>query len=395
MRYTAFMLRATQHIAVAGGGIFGITAAIALRERGYQVTVFDPGKLPHPLAESTDISKVVRMDYGADEAYLALMEEAMEGWDRYNARWPKPLYHPTGVMFLTRSSMAEGGFELESYRRLVRRGHACERLDEAEIRRRFPAWRGHTDGYFNPTGGYAESGKVVVQLVREAVAAGVVIREDAQVTGIHSEGSKAAGLIVSGEVVKSDHVVVAAGAWTGALLPHLASEFRPVGQPVFHLVPEDPSLFRADRFPVFGADISRTGYYGFPVTEDGIVKIANHGAGRIVDPAGVREVNSAEESALRAFVSETFPDLDGTRLAATRLCVYCDTHDGHFWIARDPDHEGLTVAAGGSGHAFKFAPVLGNLIADAMEGRERPALSRFRHRPGLVSKSEEAARHQG
>ena len=89
-------------VVIAGGGIFGITAASARRRCGFAVTVFDPGPLPHPLAESTDISKIVRMDYGPDEVYLALMEEAVEGWRRYNARWPRPLYRniakPEGIL---------------------------------------------------------------------------------------------------------------------------------------------------------------------------------------------------------------------------------------------------------------------------------------------------------
>jgi glycine/D-amino acid oxidase-like deaminating enzyme len=382
-------------VVIAGGGIFGITAALALRARGHAVTVFDPGPLPHPLAESTDISKVVRMDYGPDEAYLALMEQAMAGWRRWNAAWPRPLYHETGVAFLTREAMVPGSFEHESHRLLLARGYPIERLDGPAIQRRFPAWRGHTDGYFNPIGGFAESGNVVAQLAREAAARGVVLREGARVTGIHVEGSVAAGLVVDGEIVKGGHVVVAAGAWTAALLPHLAGEFRTVGQPVFHLVPADPSLFAAARFPVFGADISRTGYYGFPVTGEGIVKVANHGVGRVVDPSGPRQVGAAEEQALRVFLGETFPDLAGARLAGTRLCVYCDTRDEHFWIARDPEREGLTVAAGGSGHGFKFAPVLGDLIADAVEGAERPELAKFRHRPGLAPQGEEAARHHG
>lgn len=319
----------------------------------------------------------------------------MEGWRRWNARWPRPLYHETGVAFLTRDAMEPGSFEHESHRLLTARGHRVERLDGAEIRRRFPAWRGHTDGYFNPVGGFAESGNVVAQLAREAAAEGVAVVEGARVTGLHVEGSAAAGLVVDDRIVKGRRVIVAAGAWTAVILPEMAGEFRAVGQPVFHLVPDDPSLFAAERFPVFGADISRTGYYGFPLSAGGVVKIANHGVGRAVDPAGPREVSAAEEAALRAFLRGTFPALSGAPLAGTRLCVYCDTHDEHFWIARDPRREGLTVAAGGSGHGFKFAPVLGDLIADAALGVDRPMLSKFGFRPGLAASGAEAARHHG
>src|SRR5580700_12061752 len=95
-------------VAVVGAGIFGVTAAIALRRRGHEVSLFDPGPLPHPLAESTDISKVVRLDYGHDDGYLALMEEALEGWRRWAAAWDAPLFHEVGVTFLTRAPMAPG-----------------------------------------------------------------------------------------------------------------------------------------------------------------------------------------------------------------------------------------------------------------------------------------------
>jgi glycine/D-amino acid oxidase-like deaminating enzyme len=198
-------------------------------------------------------------------------------------------------------------------------------------------------------------------------------------------------------VVPADRVVVAAGAWTGHLLPWLAPSLLSVGQPVFHLAPADPAPYQAVRFPVFGADIARTGYYGFPATADGRVKIANHGKGRAVHPGSEAErvVTPDDEAALRAFLRETLPGLAGAPIVYTRVCVYCDTRDGHFWIAPDPDREGLVVAAGGSGHAFKFAPVIGDVIADAVEGAESPLLARFRWRPEVEPpRSEEAARHQ-
>src|SRR5580700_1274691 len=96
-------------VAVVGAGVFGVTAALALARRGHRVSIFDPGPLPHPLAESTDISKVVRLDYGPDDAYLDLMEEALDGWRRWNEAWAAPLFHETGVVFLSRAPMEPGG----------------------------------------------------------------------------------------------------------------------------------------------------------------------------------------------------------------------------------------------------------------------------------------------
>src|SRR5512145_3076738 len=103
-------------VIVVGAGIFGVTAALELRRRGWRVTLVDPGPIPHPLAASTDISKVVRLAYGSDEIYTALMEEAVEVWREWNRLWPEPLYHETGVLFLARAPMAPGSFEQESFR---------------------------------------------------------------------------------------------------------------------------------------------------------------------------------------------------------------------------------------------------------------------------------------
>jgi len=354
---------------VIGGGIFGVTAALALRERGWRVTLVDPGPLPHPDAESTDISKVVRSDYGADVEYTELGERAIDGWRRWNASWTVPRYHETGVAFLARAPMQPGGFEHASFELLSRRGHAIERLDAREIARRFPAYRPGVlvDGYFHRDGGWAESGAVVAHLAAECARAGVEIKRSAIVSVAEdtAHATDAAGI-----VYEADAIVVCTGAWTQQLLLELASSLRAVGQPVFHLRPADPAPFEASRFPVFCADITNTGYYGFPVTRDGIVKIANHGVG-IPSPAA-RVVTAGQTAALRAFLADTLPALAGAPIVATRLCVYGDSLDGHFWIDRHPARPYLTVAAGGSGHGFKFAPVLGALIADAVEHAPHP-----------------------
>ena len=359
-------------VAIVGGGIFGVTAALAFRERGCDVTIFDPG-LPHPLAESTDLSKVVRIDYGADEDYTALGEAALARWRTW------PTFHETGVTFLARAPMQPGGFEHDSYTTLVRRGHPLVRLDAAAIAARFPAYRpgAFVDGYFNPVGGWAAASATVSYLAAQAVQRGVVI-----------EARRVAAL----DELAADLVVVCSGAWVPLLVPELAACLRAVGQPVFHLRPDEPALFEARHFPVFGADIARTGYYGFPLA-DGVVKIANHGTGTPIAPdATRRDVSAAQEAALRAMVADTFPALATAPIVHRRLCVYCDTTDGDFWIDRHPARANVVVATGGSGHAFKFAPVLGDVIATIALGEAQPLAPKFRWRPEATP-SREAARH--
>jgi glycine/D-amino acid oxidase-like deaminating enzyme len=200
----------------------------------------------------------------------------------------------------------------------------------------------------------------------------------------------------TGDRFQAQIVIVAAGTWTHVLLPELGSVMRSVGQPVFHLRPNEPELFTAPSFTVFTADIERSGWYGFPLhPREGVVKVANHGPGVQLDPErGARDVTPGDIRALRTFLAETFPALAAAPITSTRLCLYCDTLDEHFWIDRHPEKEGLVVAAGGSGHGFKFGPLLGSLIADVVEGRPNPFAGRFRWRAlNAGTRGEEAARH--
>ena len=386
-------------VIVVGAGIFGVTAALSLSRRQLAVALLDPGPLPHPRAASSDISKVVRMEYGTDTYYMAMVEQALQGWHRWNVRWGEPLYHETGVVMLSRSPLAPGGFEYESFQALLSRGHKPERLGADEIARRFPAWKrgAFVDGFFHARGGYAESGRVVAVLIREAEAQGVDVYEGRSVAAVLCEGDRATGVRTRmGETFQGEQVVVTAGSWTYLLLPELSPYMRATGHPVFHLRPANPEIFSPQHFVVFTADVAKTGWYGFPLhPQDDVVKIANHGVGVRLDPAEDERVVTAEDEArLREFLADTLPGLADASIVHTRRCLYADTLDEHLWIDRHPELEGLTVATGGSGHAFKFAPVLGDLIADAVEGRENRWLERFRWRElSADTEGQEAARH--
>jgi glycine/D-amino acid oxidase-like deaminating enzyme len=145
--------------------------------------------------------------------------------------------------------------------------------------------------------------------------------------------------------------------------------------------PARPERWRPPRFLPFTADVGRTGFYGFPVLPDGTLKLAHHGAGRRVHPDAPRTIAPDDEPRFREFLRRALPELAEAPLAGSRLCLYDDTPDGHFLVDRHPERPGVFVAAGGSGHAFKFAPVLGELIADVVEGRPPAWAARFAWTP--------------
>jgi glycine/D-amino acid oxidase-like deaminating enzyme len=383
-------------VIVVGAGIDGVTSAIELKKRGHRVVLVDPGPLPHPLAASTDISKAVRAAYGADEIYTELAERSIPLWKKWNAEFGVQLYHETGVLFVCERRMQPGDFEYESCRLLEKHGHRFERFDEFTFHQRFPAFAEDRfkDGFFDPDAGYVESGRVVATLTQSAKSRGVELRERAKFKSLDENDNRVAGIILEDRHrINGDAVVMATGAWTPYLLPFTNKFLRATGHPVFHLKPKQPNFFLPERFPFFGADISTTGFYGFPLNQ-GVVKIANHGAGREMSPdSPEREVTRADEKALRTFLRSTIPSLADAPIVDSRVCMYCDTNDGDFWIAPDPERPNLIIATGDCGHGFKFAPVLGEIIADAVEGKANPVLKKFRWRPEVKSgETKEAAR---
>jgi glycine/D-amino acid oxidase-like deaminating enzyme len=370
---------------VVGAGINGVTAAIELKKRGHRVSLVDPGPLPHHLAASTDISKAVRAAYGADDDYTTLAEHSIQLWRKWNQEFGVELYHEVHFLFLRQRTMRPGDFEYESFELLKRRGHKVERVDSRVLRERFPAWNAerYPDGFLDLEAGYAESGRVVAQLIEQAKLLGIELQEGSRFSGLDEHNGRVGGIVLDDRrSLTADVVIMAVGAWTPYLLPFTKSFFRSTGHAVFHLKPRQRDLFLPERFPVFGADLSSTGFYGFPLGREGVVKIARHGPGREMSPDSPEAVVAAgEEAMMREFLAETFPALANAPVIYSRICFYCDTNDGDFWIAPDPERAGLVVAAGDSGHGFKFAPVLGEIIADAVEDKKYPLLEKFRWRP--------------
>jgi sarcosine oxidase/L-pipecolate oxidase len=246
------------NILIVGAGVFGASAALELALRGHSVTLIDPGPLPHPRASSTDISKMVRADYGSDLFYTRLARECIAGWRSWNAESGQDLYHETGFLILAGQEMQPGGFEHDSRELMQSLGQHVEPMGGGRLRERFPAWTSneYPDGYFNPSAGWAESANVVQWLLARARNAGVVLREGETMRSLLMSGSCVDGIRTdSGDELRADSVIVAAGAWTPTLLPWMSDAVKCVGQPVYYFQPDNPERYLPDRFPPWAADI--------------------------------------------------------------------------------------------------------------------------------------------
>ncbi|KAK4683690.1 hypothetical protein P7C73_g6542, partial [Tremellales sp. Uapishka_1] len=210
---------------------------------------------------------------------------------------------------------------------------------------------------------------------------GGVIRAGCEVAGLIKGDGKLEGVVLkSGERVEADLVVIAAGAWTPSLFAskEIAARFPPVvatGQCVatVQLTPEEVDEYA--KVPVFfNLD---DGFYVFPPNPTGLVKVAIHGSGYThpdasngVSTPRTKLTPGAEDGMiptemvrdLRQGLAEIYPELAKKEFVSTRMCWYCDTVTGDWLIGYHPDYSNLMIATGGSGHAFKFAPVIGKEI---------------------------------
>lgn len=365
-------------IGVVGAGIFGLAAALELRQRGHTVTLVEQGRIPNPLASSTDVSKTLRRLYGDDLIYLDLAERAAVTWRAWHERLSRAIYHQVGHLYIT-SHFEPGAWLYDSWRTLAGQGATLSLLSPAEVRQRFPQFHyepGDTCLY-DPWPAYLASGQAVADLADLARAEGVTVWEETPVTALE-ERADGVGMVVADGPVLVDRVVVATGAWLERLAPALAGYLRITRQQMAFIEPADTRLFAHGAFPVWAINESGAGWYGHPLLREGFVKLADNQTGPLTDIETDRAVTPVFLEEAWAFVTRRIPALAQGRLVGGRACLYPSTPDGDFLIDWAPGSRRVLIAGGGGGHGFKFGGSIGPVIADALEERANPLGDRFR-----------------
>ncbi len=352
-------------IGIVGGGIFGTATAWEAAKRGHQVELFERDDIPSHLAASWDISKATRLEYGGlTPTYAPLVARAFQLWREAEEKSGESFFHNTGVICLARD-FSPGSFEHESWTHLKSLGWEPEVVEPKEGKLRFPHynWKRIDKATYNKMGGWVHASLATSSLAECARIDGAVIHKNTSVTSVDE------GVIKVGDKIHSyDLVIVCAGAWVGRLLPSMTESARVSRQRITFYKPggEFP-------VPVWIHDPAESGWYGFPMNADGIVKVALHQRSETVDPDASRELDAAFLEQSRAFVSDMLPGLKADSLEGGRCCFYTNSPSGDLVFQKLTDK--LYVAGLGSGHGFKFGPVLGQLALDMVEnGDERFAL---------------------
>jgi sarcosine oxidase len=367
--------RSRDTVAVVGLGVVGLSTALALARRGVHVVGVDRFGSGHAMTSSTGISRSIRVAYAVPE-YVALAVEAIERWTRLERDGTERLLHLTGQLDLAGAAQVAA---LASGLRSANAGH--EELDAAGIRRRLPGIAVGDDacGLFHPDAGTVLADAAMRALTTAAVAAGAELRSPVRVRSVDPT-PHGVRVTTDAGVLDADRAVVAAGPWTPELVDALGLRLPLApgyGQVTYFDAPEHVDLPAVAEWGADGA----AGVYGHPVPGVGY-KLGFDAAGE--DPWSPDEPvqpDPAEQARLEAWVAERMPALAGRALRSDRH-PWTMTPDVNFAVgALGP----VTVAAGCSGHAFKFGPALGELVADTSDGTPRFAAAMFAlDRPALT-----------
>jgi sarcosine oxidase len=373
---------------VIGLGGMGSAALYHLARRGRRVLGLDQFAPPHDRGSSHGGSRIIRLAYYEHPSYVPLLRRAYELWGALESETGRPLLQVTGSIDVSTDADEIFPRSLES---CELHGVPHEVLDAAEISGRFPGYRFPREYFalYQPDGGILDPEECVAAHLTAAHAAGADIRLNEAVTALEVHGGGISVRTAHGEHT-AERVVVTAGPWTGELLPDLAALAVPERQVVGWFTPLDGGAFAPERFPVFNVQVEEGRYYGFPADASGVKVGRYHHRGEVVDPTTYnRDTDADDEALLRRYVSRYLPRANGA-LARAQTCLFTNSPDEHFIIDLVGATPGLVVAAGFSGHGFKFCSVVGEILADlAIDGRTRHdislfALGRFANSRGLT-----------
>jgi sarcosine oxidase len=363
-------------VVVCGLGITGSAALHALAARGVRAAGLDRFAQAHDRGSSHGETRIIRRGYFEHPSYVPLVESAYAGWRDIQAAAGHPLLHVTGII---EAGPPQGALMQGTLKAMKEHHVPHQQLSAAEVMRRFPAFRLPADyvGAFQEDGGYLEAEPSLAALAALARASGAEIRRGETITAIEPR-SQGVRIITDRGLIEAGTAIVALGPWLKTLLPDLPVRLRVTRQVLAWLSPRDPAAVADGKLPVFLFESAHGIHYGFPPRAS-VIKVAkHHHADEAVDPEGYdRTVSTADEALIRAGLAAHLPPVNGP-LVRTKTCLYTRTGDNDFIIDRLAGAPQIVIASPCSGHGFKFAPAIGDILADlALAGSTARDIARF------------------
>ena len=370
---------------VIGVGAMGSATVYQAARRGLSVLGLEQFDIPHAQGSSHGVNRIIRLAYYEHPSYVPLLRRAYELWRELENRAGERLLIVTGGIDIGRA----GSGTVEGSLLSCKQHHLPHKLlDAAALRARFPGYQLAPDmvGVYQADGGFLLCEECVVAHVMAAQARGAEVHARERVLAWHAEDQGIAVTTTRG-TYRGRKLVITAGAWARSIVPALQHAAVPERQVMIWTQPRKPENFRLGAFPVFNMEAPEGRFYGFPVHGIPGFKLGkyHHRGEPVADPDHLdRECHVEDEEVLREGIRRYFPDADGPTMAM-KACMFTNSPDEHFIIDRLPDTPQVAVAAGFSGHGFKFASVIGEIMTElVVDGATRLDTSLFRlDRPAL------------
>jgi sarcosine oxidase len=365
----------TYDVIVIGVGTMGAAACCHLARRGARVLGLERFSIPHARGAHHGHSRVIRMAYFEHPDYVPLLGRAYHNWRQLERDSGQRILYQTGGLYLGRpDSEAIAG----SLGAMKQHGLEHEELTRRQVLERFPMFRVPEGfvGLWEPVTGFVLPEQAVSSFAMQALEHGAELHGQEPVLDWSPDGV----VRTSRGVYHGKQLVFCGGAWTNRLVQDLGVPLVVTRQVLGWVWPRNPELFALGRLPVWMIETGAGGqHYGFPMMPDRPgLKLALHLPASPTDPdAVVREPLPGDEATFRPVLRDFIPQADGP-LLSLETCLYTNSPDSHFIIDRHPRHANVTLACGFSGHGFKFASVVGEVLADlALVGRTSLPISLF------------------
>ncbi len=357
-------------VIVLGLGGMGSAAAYHLARRGARVLGLDAYPRGHALGSSHGKSRIIRQAYFEAPEYVPLLLHAYALWQELEQESGRSLLRITGGLNV---GLPTGELVAGALASARQHGLPHEYLTAAEVNARFPGFR-LPDGFaalYEPLAG------ILVPEECTAAHLDLAARHGAELH--HSEPARRWSVDGTGVRVETDldtytsaRLVITPGPWAPEVLADLVLPLTVQRVVNVHFEPAQPDLFTAERFPVYLWEVPEGFYYGFPALPEQGIKFGRHDVDEPCTPQTIRrEVTPVEVEALRSVLERYMPGA-AAAVKWALTCMYTNTPDRHFVIDRHPRYPQVTIACGFSGHGFKFASVVGEIMADlALDGTTR------------------------
>ncbi|WP_042221988.1 N-methyl-L-tryptophan oxidase [Oceanobacillus manasiensis] len=365
-------------VIIIGAGSMGMAAGYYLSKSGKRTLLLDSFNPPHNKGSHHGDTRIIRYAYGEGEEYVPFILKAHELWNDLEKASGKQLFTQTGVLNVGKE---ESAFIQNIISSAKSYSLPLDVMDASAVHDRWSSITLPDDfiGCFEPTSGVLKSEEIIKAYRELAELNSATILTNSRVKDI-SIRDDSVTIKTDEQTYYSDKLVITAGAWSGDLLSMVDLDLPLTAvRKTFAWFDANETFYNHNNFPAFAFDTVQGTYYGFPSIEGSGLKVGRHDGGNPIRPddslVDFGEM-AEDEGDLARFLTQYIPNI--SQLKYGKTCMYTHTPDDKFIIDLHPKYSNVAIAAGFSGHGFKFSSAVGQALSNLIiSGKNDVDISQF------------------